>query len=323
MNEIFQQLGGPVLQIAVFVLSTATISFLLVGLRSIAASREDPIQRRMRRTTQSAVEARSLGSIAAEDSLLDAAVRPIAKVAKPGDEVELAGLKARLSHAGYRSERALYTFLAAKVILCMLGAGAVLIANMARVQPTDRLALYTVVAMMVGFYFPNLWLAGRVADRKSAINHGLPDAMDLLVTCVEAGLGLEGALNRIAGEIRLSVPLLAEELTQAALEMRAGLTRGEAFRRLAQRTGVDELKYLASVIVQAEVFGTSIATSLRVMSEAMRIRRTQTAERYAAAASVKMTIPLVMCILPSLFTFLLGPAVINIARIMVPAMGGQ
>lgn len=323
MSDILGQLAGPVLQVGVFVLASAGIASLLFGIKSIASAREDPIGRRMRKTTAGSVDARSLVASAPTSSLLDATVRPFAKMVKPSDELELAGLKARLSHAGYRSERALYGFLASKVLLCMVSASAVLIAHHQRAQPTDRLALYTIVAMMAGFYLPNFWLSGRVTDRQSAINHGLPDAMDLLVTCVEAGLGLESALNRIAGEIKLSVPLLAEELNQAALEMRAGLTRGEAFRRLAQRTGVDELKYLASVIVQAEIFGTSIATSLRVMSDAMRIRRTQTAERYAAAASVKMTIPLVLCILPSLFTFLLGPAVINIARTMMPVLGAQ
>ena len=324
MNALFEQLGGPALQVGVFVMVAATFTFLLIGLRGIIVSQEDPMRRRIERAASPKEERahRVLRAPAGKPTLADAAMRPLAVMARPTDEEELEGLRSRLSHAGYRSEQALIRFLFSKVALCLMGAGLVWAYNTWRIQPTDKFALYVILAMIVGFYGPNLWLMGRIQERQTALNHALPDVMDLLVTCVEAGLGLEAALNRVASELKLSAPLLASELSQSAVEMRAGLSRGEAFRRLANRTGLDELKYLASIIVQVELFGTSIARSLRVMSDSMRTRRTQIAEKNAAQASVKMTIPLILFILPSLFTFVLGPAAINIARILLPTLGG-
>jgi tight adherence protein C len=311
----------------VFVLVAGAVAGLLFGLRTAAATQEGRTQRRMRATAGRAAQLDATAAVMPAEaqgrSLIDAALRPLANVATPTDDEERQGVRARLGHAGYRSERALYVYMVVKLTLGLCFAALVVFYNARQPQPIEQAALYTIVAMILGFYAPNVWLAGRVAERQAQLNRALPDALDLLVTCVEAGLGLDGALNRIADEVRLASPLLASELSQAGLEMRAGLTRGDAVRRLANRTGLDELKYLASVIVQTEMFGTSIAKSLRVMSDGMRVRRTQKAEERAATVAVKMTLPLVLCILPSLFTILLGPAVINIVRIMLPTLGGQ
>lgn len=318
-------LADNVLLIGVFVLVAGAVAGLLFGVRTAAATQENRVQRRMRVAVARAGGEALVTTLAPEPqagSLLESALRPIANVATPTDAQELEGLRARLGHAGYRSDRALYAYLAVKLLLGIALAGLVLAYNARQPQPIEQAALYTIVAMILGFYAPNLWLAGRVAERHAELGHALPDALDLLVTCVEAGLGLDAALNRIADEIRLASPLLAAELSQTGLEMRAGLTRGDAVRRLADRTGLDELKYLASIIVQTEIFGTSVAKSLRVMSDGMRVRRSQKAEERAATVAVKMTLPLVLCILPSLFTILLGPAVINIVRIMLPTLGG-
>lgn len=312
-----------VLLLGVFVLVAGAVAGLLFGVRTAAATQEGRVQRRMRGAVVHAGGA-AVATVPPEQaqSLLDAALRPIATVATPTDVEELEGLRARLGHAGYRSERALFVYLTIKILLGVSFATLVVLYNARQPQPLEQAALYTIIAMIAGFYAPNLWLAGRIAERKAQLDHALPDALDLLVTCVEAGLGLDSALNRIADEVRLASPLLAAELSQTGLEMRAGLSRGDAMRRLANRTGLDELKYLASIIVQTEIFGTSVAKSLRVMSDGMRIRRTQQAEERAATVAVKMTLPLVLCILPSLFTILLGPAVINIVRIMLPTLGG-
>ena len=262
-------------------------------------------------------------SAARQPSLLGNALRPLGAIATPKDEEELEGIRERLSHAGYRGDQALATFAAVKVVLCLAGAGAGTYFNSLRPLTFDRAALYTIVAMMIGFYAPNFWLRGRVAERKTLLSRGLADALDLLVTCVEAGLGLDAAINRVASEIRLAAPVLSAELTQTALELRAGLTRSEASRRLAKTNRRRRVKYLASVLVQTEMFGTSVAKSLRIMAEGMRVRRTQNAEKRAATVSVKMTLPLVVCILPSLFLIVLGPAIINIVRTMLPALGGS
>jgi tight adherence protein C len=310
----------------VFVLVAASVAGVMFGVRSLIAARPNLVERRLRTSLAPAPGEVALAPSVLEpprsSGFLEATLRPLASVAKPTDEEELEGLQSRLSHAGYRSERALYVYLVAKLLGCMSAAGAVLWFNSTQAQPLEQAALYTVVAMIIAYYFPNIWLSGRVKERQTAIERSMPDALDLLVTCVEAGLSLDMALNRIAGEVSLSSPLLASELLTTALEMRAGLSRSEAVRRLAARTGVEELKYLASIIVQTEMFGTSVAKSLRIMADSMRVRRTQRAEERAAMVAVKMTVPLVLCILPSLFTVLLGPAVINIIRIMLPSLGG-
>lgn len=310
--------AGTVLLVAV------AIGGLISGLRSLLSLREAPMTRRIRVAgAGGSLAPQSIRAPAREPSLLGNALRPLGAVATPKDEQELEGIRERLSHAGYRGDTALASFTAAKVLLCLLGAGLGTYLNTLRPATVDRAALYIIVSMMIGFYAPNVWLRGRVEERKTLLQRGLPDALDLLVTCVEAGLGLDVAINRVASEIRPATPVLSAELTQTALELRAGLTRSEASRRLAKRTGVDELKYLASVLVQTEMFGTSVAKSLRVMAEGMRVRRMQNAEKRAATVSVKMTLPLVLCILPSLFLIVLGPAMINIARTMLPALGGH
>ena len=320
-------LGAYGLEIAVFVLVVASIAALLFGLRSAAGARVDPLARRIQtsalpRAPSMPAPARERPEPTAASTLLDAALKPVVSVAKPADEAELQGLRSRLSHAGYRSERALYWYLSSKVFLCLGGAALYLIYDAQRAQPDNQAALYTIIAMIVGFYAPSLWLNQRVRDRQQELERALPDALDLLVTCVEAGLGLDSALNRIAGESGMASRLLEQELLQTSREMRAGLGRGEAMRRLASRTGVAELKYLASVVVQTEIFGTSVAKSLRMMSDGMRIRRSQRSEERAATVAVKMTLPLVLCILPSLFTVLLGPAVLNVMSTLLPQLGG-
>ena len=173
-------------------------------------------------------------------------------------------------------------------------------------------------AMAVGicavfFFLPNLWLGSRIGQRQTTIEKSLPDAMDLLVTCVEAGLGLDAALGRVAAELKPVAPLLAAELNLTVFETQAGLPRREAFRRLSERTGVEDLRELAAVLAQTEIFGTSIARALRIHADGMRTRRMQNAERKASMVGVKMTFPLIFCVLPSLMAVVLGPAIVSIA----------
>ena len=140
----------------------------------------------------------------------------------------------------------------------------------------------------------------------------LPDAIDLLVTCVEAGLSLDAAMARVSQEMELVAPLLAQELKQTMLEIQAGVKRSDAFHRLSHRTGVEDLKSLSAMIIQTELFGTSVSRALRVHSEGMRTKRMQRAEEKAAMVSVKMTVPLIFFILPSLMVVVMGPAALMI-----------
>jgi tight adherence protein C len=249
---------------------------------------------------------------AAISELVAHGLTPLAKLAKPRGDDQQQLLRGRLVNAGFRSGSVAQIFLASKVMCALILGVAVLLANALRVDPIPHASASALLLAGFGLFLPNLWLSARVRKRQLAIARGLPDALDLLVTCVEAGLGLDAALQRVAAEIVLSHPVLAEELTLTFLETKAGVARTDAMRRLGERTGVQDLKTLAATLNQTELFGTSIATALRVQAEGMRIHRTQDAERRAAVLSVKMTFPLVVCFMPALFVVLLGPAIVNL-----------
>jgi tight adherence protein C len=239
---------------------------------------------------------------------------PFVSLARPSRPDELSRLRLQLIQAGLRSERAMEVFLASKLVLAASATVIFFQVNgrlpRGLIFPMEEAAALAVCA--AAFFLPNLWLASRTKERQGTIERGLPDAMDLLVTCVEAGLGLDAALARVADELKLATPLLAAELNTTCLEVQAGIARREAFRRLSERTGVEDLRQLSAVLAQTEVFGTSIARALRVHADGMRVRRMQEAERRAAMVGVKMTFPLILCILPSLMAIVLGPAMVAI-----------
>jgi tight adherence protein C len=238
---------------------------------------------------------------------------PLAKLATPASG-ELSAIRARLVHAGYRSPYAVQLFLAAKVLLALVFLALVLWINAVRLEPIPLMPVWGVALATTGLFLPNAWLVLRARDRQRTIDVGLPDALDLLVTCVEAGLGLDAALQRVASEIALARPVLAEELALTFLEVKAGAKRTDAFRALAERTGVQDLKTFAATLIQTEMFGTSVAKALRIQAEGMRIRRMQTAEERAAVLSVKMAFPLVLCFVPALLAVILGPALVGITE---------
>jgi tight adherence protein C len=241
---------------------------------------------------------------------------PLVVLVRPTRSDELSQLRSRLIQAGLRSKHAMEAFLASKVVLAATATLSFLEINS---RQSDGLGFPVVggVALVVcaaAFFVPNLWLSSVTKQRKIRLRRDLPNAMDLLVTCVEAGLGLDQALSRVAAELKAVAPLLAGELNTTFLETQAGFSRRESFRRLSERTGVDDLRQLAAVLAQTEIFGTSIARALRSHSDGMRIIRMQHAERKAAMAGVKMTFPLVLCILPCVIGVVLGPAIVSIAE---------
>ena len=178
-------------------------------------------------------------------------------------------------------------------------------------------------AATLAYYLPNLVLTHLVELRQRQIFENFPDAADLMLVCVESGLGLDAALQRVTDEIRLKSLALAEELQLVTLEIRAGSTRAEALRNLARRTGVEEVVTFSTMLVQADRFGTSMGDSLRVFSEEMRSRRRFRAEELAAKIPLKLLFPLVFFIFPSLMLVLLGPAFIQVYRVLIPTMGGH
>jgi tight adherence protein C len=169
-----------------------------------------------------------------------------------------------------------------------------------------------VLLALLGFYLPDIWLSVKIAKRRERIIEGLPDALDLLVVCVEAGMGLDSSFNRIAKEISLSNKTLSDELNLMNMELRAGKSRHNALRNLAARTDVEDLNSLVTLLVQADRFGTSVAQALRVYSDSFRTKRYQRAEEIAAKLSVKLVFPCILFIFPSLFVVILGPAAIRI-----------
>jgi len=181
--------------------------------------------------------------------------------------------------------------------------------------------LLTVLAALIGFYLPVLWLRIRIARRKEEILRGFPDALDLLVVCVEAGVGLDAAINRVGEEMRLSNKVLSEEFRLLSLELRAGKLRRDALRNFALRTDLEDVSSFVTLLIQTDRFGTSVAQAVRVQSDFMRNRRHQRAEEMAAKLPVKLVFPLILFIFPSLFVVILGPAVIRIFRVLFPVMG--
>lgn len=327
MRSLIQSLfTGEVVYILLLVFVGGGVLAAVLAVRYLLASRVDVVGARLKRSVQiaaSSVPPPMPQPGSGGGGFLEFTMRPFARIARPSDEEAMGRLRASLNHAGYRSEQAVVIYLASKVFLGLALAGSFVWINSLRVTPMpfQKAAFFTVFLLVLGVYAPNFWLSGRVAERQKNVSRGLPDTLDLLVTCVEAGLGLDLALGRVSAEIGLSAPLLGEELTQTALEMRAGVPRGEAFRRLAERTGVEDIKNLSSIVIQTEIFGTSIAKSLRVMSETMRIKRMQRAEEKAAMVAVKMTMPLIINIMPALFAVLMGPAVVRIFRMFSHGIG--
>ena len=187
---------------------------------------------------------------------------------------------------------------------------------------TNHLLLY-VVAASVGYFLPVFWLRHAVNSRKEKILDAFPDALDLMVVCVEAGLGLDAAIARVSSEIKFAHKELAEEFNLVSLELRTGSSRMVALKNLSKRIDLEEVSSLVALLVQTDKFGTSVGQALRVHSDAMRVNRQLRAEEMAAKLPVKLLFPLVLFIFPSLFVVVVGPGVVKIARVLLPALGAN
>jgi tight adherence protein C len=224
----------------------------------------------------------------------------------PKTQAEVSVMQQRLIRAGLRNDAAIKFFYGTKVlvplILCTAGA----VSGLASKSPFMVYA----GALGLGYLAPDFWLGKKISSRQKKIRLGLPDVLDLLVICVEAGLGLDQATARTAQELMHAQPPVADELSIVALEQRAGRPRADAWRHMAERTDVDTVRNLVSMLVQSEQFGTSIAKTLRTHSETLRVQRIQAVEEMAAKTTIKLIFPLVLFIFPCLFLVTLGPAVI-------------
>ena len=224
----------------------------------------------------------------------------------PKSEKEVSVIRLRLMRAGYRNENAIKIFYGSKVLTPLLLVAIAAVTGLASLAPF----FVYLVALGGGFLAPDFWLGKRITARQKKLTRGLPDVLDLLVICMEAGLSLDQATARSAEELSQSQPEICDELNVVVLEQRAGRARSESWKNMAERTGVECLRNLVSMLVQTEQFGTSIAKMLRVHADTLRVQRVQTIEEMASKTSVKLVFPLVLFIFPALFLVTLGPAAI-------------
>ena len=288
-------------------LTAITIFILGLGVTVLFMNLTSPLRRRMGLTGDEP---------APKDRLMvrvSTALGPFSSYVLPQKESERENMKEQLARAGFRSPSAIQGFYAAKSLLTVLLPMVVLISS--RWFPdmaTQSAFTYAVMAAGVGLFAPNFVLGKLNARRAKALRNGFPDALDLLVVCVESGLGLAASIQRVADELSFSHPELAFELATVNAEIRAGRPREQALRNLADRTGLKDIKGLVGLLVQTMRFGTGVSDALRVYSEEFRDTRMQRAEEEAAKMATTLIFPLVLCMFPVFFIVAIGPAVLRI-----------
>jgi tight adherence protein C len=278
---------------------------LLVGLAtSRLLASQAPERRRLREVLQPAAPARVAGINAGGNA--DRRTGWLPKSVR-----DMSHLERRLAKAGYRSPAATPVFIAAQFALPLV-TGTIGLLSFGWSTPNGWIA--AAFAAVVGYLMPGFYLDRQVASRRLQIRNGLPDVLDLLIVCLEAGSSLDQSVVKATEELAIAYPALAEELRVLTTETRAGKPRMEAFRNLAQRTKVDDVRALVAMLMQTDRFGTSVGQALRTLADSMRTRRRQMAEETAAKVGVKLVFPLVLCLFPAFFIVVLGPAVIKLMR---------
>ncbi|HQU28422.1 MAG: type II secretion system F family protein [Nitrospira sp.] len=248
----------------------------------------------------------------------------IGQVNKSKDQASHSQLRASLITAGYRKSQAPVIFMGTRIFLAVMFGLTFLIFGSDAVKEKDPkwFPIFLIGSMFVGYYGPQMWLRNTIAKRKELLVNGFPDALDLMVVCVEAGLGLDQAIARVGNEVKQGHPDLGDEFILLNLELRAGLSREQALRNLVNRTDLEDIRSLVALLIQTDRFGTSIGQALRVHSDSMRMKRRMKAEEKGAQLPVKLMIPLILFIFPALMVVIVGPGVINLIRNLLPSMGG-
>jgi tight adherence protein C len=311
-------------QIVFFVLTFVLFTAFSYGLmRYLSAPSMTQRLRALKQTGKLANE--SSASMPAGAGAFDHWLWPLARISLPEEKWEASPLRTHFLNAGYRSfsapliffaSKSIGTFLLPGLLSMFIGLGSLDLSGM-------NLLLCMLMAAALGYYFPNVVLNRLIERRKRELMESFPDALDLMRVCVQAGLGLDAAIARVGDEMRLKSEALYEELHTVSLELRAGASRERAMRNLALRMGLEDVDSLVAMLIQAERFGTSVAESLRVHAEGLRQKRRVRAEEAAAKLPVKMLFPLVFFIFPSLLVILLGPAIISIAKVLLPKISGH
>ena len=305
--------------IAVLGLSPQTMFVLLAGgtvfclgfaIVSIFFGTKDPLRRRLLAAAEGKASPSAQGSKPKRD--LTGMINPVAKYVLPQDGEERTKIANELIHAGFRTEKSLPYFYAIKSLLALgLPLVAFVVTRWLPEWTTGTVVFAMLFAAFIGVSIPNIVLQKIKEDRLKKLRNGFPDALDLLVVCVEAGLGLGAAIDRVARDLEVSHTELAEELRLVNVEMRAGVERPAALRNLAERSGLADIRGLVGLLVQTMRFGTSVADALRVYSEEFRDKRMQKAEEQAAKIGTKLIFPLVTCLFPAFFIVAVGPAALR------------
>lgn len=291
-------------------LAAAAAFALTMGLSAFIVGLLDPVRRRLGQLGSADGERPSVATSMAAN------LSKYAALVTPRSDRERQRVQRLLVHAGYRSANARTLYYGVKALAVMILPLAVLVASPLFPKiTTNQLMLFAAGAGYLGWIACSAWLDRQVANRQRALRAGFPDALDLLVVCVESGLGLAPALARVADELAVSHPALGDELALVNAEMRAGVERGTALKNLSERTGLDDIRGMTALLVQTMRFGTSIADALRVYSEEFRDKRTQAAEEQAAKIGTKMIFPLVLFLFPSFFLVVIGPAIIGLIEV--------
>ncbi len=272
----------------------------------------NPVETRLREINPRAAEEAAPPNVSTV--VVERIAKPIAQFVPQPSPRNLRRLRRRLIQAGYYNENAATIYRAIQLIsMLVLPMFVFFFLTVILRKPVDTGTMgLTVVGLGYGAFMPSFMLSRHITKRKGRITRALPDALDLMVVCVEAGLGLNAALHRVGREMELVEPNLSGELAVTNREIRAGKPRDEALRNLGDRTGVDDVKSLVAMLVQTDRFGTSIADSLRVFADSMRTKRRQRAEEMVAKATIKLIFPLLLFIFPALLIVLMGPALIKI-----------
>lgn len=311
MNSLYTILQSPTFVGLLTVGIGAAVMLAAYAGFNIVTARGDPLRRRVAK----------LGKIDAAPAAVTAgsafgsALRPLAPYLLPRQDKERETLRLKLVRAGLRSEAAAINLYALKLLLIVVFPLAV-VSWLIWVQPIRPayVPFFGFLAAFVGMVLPNLYLDLRISRRQREMLNALPDALDLLVSCTEAGLGLNGALQRVARQMVISSPLLATELEQVNAEIRGGVDRIVSLKNMVQRTGLDEIRSLVSLLAQSLRFGTPIAEILRIYADEFRDKRMQKAEEQAALVGTKLIFPLCFCIFPAFFVVAIGPAVVGAMR---------
>lgn len=310
--SFFQSLSvGADAQYALFLLATgATVFLFALGVSFLVLAATDPVRRRLNQVAQTPTVHGELVT------RLLKALEPVNRFLLPSKGSERGKIEQRLMFAGLRSPNALPLFYAIKTGLALMFLLGVFTWSAWLPQwSATRLLFTAMTAAFIGLMLPNYFLDHMVQRRQKRLRDAFPDALDMLVVCVEAGLGLTAAIQRVAEELKFSHPELGTEFAQVTAEMRAGVEREAALKGLATRTGLEDIRGLVSLLIQTLKFGTSIGETLRVYAEEFRDKRMQRAEELAAQIGTKLIFPLVFCLFPSFFIVAVGPAVVRIIEV--------